>query len=76
FDVWLAEQESRGTAFTDEQCWWLEQMFDYAAANYEIAREDFEYPPFAQRGGYAGARKAFGERLTGILDELMEVVAA
>ena len=76
FETWLAEQESRGARFSDEQRWWLERIFEYVAANYEIDRTDFEYPPFAQKGGYAGARRVFGDRLREILDEVMEVVAA
>lgn len=76
FDAWIAEQEGRGRAFTDEQRLWLEMIRDHVAANLEITREDFEYAPFVQKGGMAAAHRAFGGELKKILDELMGVLAA
>jgi type I restriction enzyme R subunit len=76
FDAWIAEQEGRGRAFTDEQRLWLEMIRDHVAANLEITREDFEYAPFVQKGGMAAAHRAFDGKLKQILDELMGVLAA
>lgn len=76
FENWMEEQRTAGVEFNDEQRWWLEEIFDYVAANLEIGREDFEYPPFAQKGGFAGARRVFGDGLKRILEDVMEVVAA
>ena len=46
------------------------------AANLEIDVDDFEYPPFAQRGGLGAAYRAFGSELKNVLEEVTEVVAA
>lgn len=76
FAAWMAEQEARGRSFTAEQREWLEAIRDHVAANLEITREDFEYSPFAQKGGFPGAYRAFGPELKTIMDELTEVLAA
>ncbi|HEY8468349.1 MAG TPA: type I restriction-modification enzyme R subunit C-terminal domain-containing protein [Longimicrobiales bacterium] len=76
FQTWIAEQERAGRGFTAEQREWLEMMRDHIAANLEITREDFEYAPFAQKGGLAGAHRAFGSELQRIMEELTEVLAA
>jgi len=76
FELWIAEQETRGRTFTEEQRRWLEMIRDHIAANLEIRREDFDYAPFVQKGGMAAAHRAFGGELRKILDELMGVLAA
>ena len=38
--------------------------------------DDFEYVPFAQKGGAGKVYQLFGERLPGLLEELNEVLAA
>ncbi|HEU0078802.1 MAG TPA: type I restriction-modification enzyme R subunit C-terminal domain-containing protein [Longimicrobiaceae bacterium] len=76
FAAWLAQQESGGRKFTDEQRLWLEMIRDHIAANLEITPDDFEYAPFVQRGGLGGAHRAFGEELNPLLNELTEVLAA
>ncbi|MBX6722251.1 MAG: restriction endonuclease subunit R, partial [Dactylosporangium sp.] len=76
FEKWVADQERAGRGFTAEQREWLEMMRDHIAANLEITREDFEYAPFAQKGGLAGAHRAFGGELERIVEELTEVLAA
>ncbi|HEX2092896.1 MAG TPA: type I restriction-modification enzyme R subunit C-terminal domain-containing protein [Longimicrobiaceae bacterium] len=76
FAAWMAQQESGGRRFTDEQRQWLEMIRDHIAANLEITPEDFEYAPFVQRGGLGGAYRAFGEELNPLLNELTEVLAA
>jgi type I restriction enzyme R subunit len=55
---------------------WLDAIVDHLAANLEIAADDFEYPPFAQRGGLGAAYRVFGKELTSVLDEVTGVVAA
>jgi len=42
------------------------------AANLEVRPEDFEYAPFAQRGGLGAAHRVFGKGLKPLLDELAE----
>jgi type I restriction enzyme R subunit len=76
FDAWLARIESSGRQFNPDQLAWLEAIRDHVAANLEIDAEDFDYPPFAQRGGFGAAHRAFGNELTSVLEEVTEVVAA
>ena len=76
FDAWLARAEATGRHFTPEQMVWLEAIRDHVAANLEISVEDFEYPPFAQRGGLGAADRAFGGDLLNVLQEVTQLVAA
>jgi len=76
FAVWLARMESGGRRFTDEQKAWLTEIVDHLAANVEIDVDDFEYAPFAQRGGLGAAHRVFGEALIDVIDEVTGVVAA
>jgi type I restriction enzyme R subunit len=76
FGQWLADQEKRGVRFTPEQRQWLELIRDQVAASMGIEMDDFEYAPFAQRGGAGKAYQVFGDRLEPLLKELNEVLAA
>ncbi len=76
FAGWLAQQEQRGRQFTPEQRQWLEAIRDHVAANLEVRPEDFEYAPFAQRGGLGAAHRVFGKDLKPLRDELTGVLAA
>jgi type I restriction enzyme R subunit len=75
-DAWLARAEADGRAFTPDQRAWLAMMAEHVAANVEIEAEDFDDPPFAQRGGLAGAHRVFGAELPRVLEEIGEVIAA
>jgi type I restriction enzyme R subunit len=73
---WLTQQEQAGRAFTHEQRGWLDRIRDHIATSLRISAEDFEYTPFAERGGVGGAHRAFGDELGTLLDELnAELVA-
>ncbi len=76
YAAWLASQEMSGVAFTDEQRRWLDDIRDHIAANLAIEMDDFEYVPFAQKGGAGKVYQLFGEKLPGLLEELNEVLAA
>ena len=76
FQDWLTQQEGLGRSFSEEQVRWLEDIRDHIAANFQIEADDFQYVPFAQRGGLGKAYHVFGEELTGLLDELNEVLVA
>jgi type I restriction enzyme, R subunit len=73
---WLAQQEGRGRRFTDEQRAWLDDIREHIAANVEISAHDFDYAPFAQRGGLGAASRVFGRDLKPLLEELTGVLAA
>lgn len=76
FARWMSQQESAGVAFTPEQRQWLELIRDHVAASMGIDTDDFDYAPFAQKGGAGRAYQVFGERLEPLLNELNEVLAA
>jgi type I restriction enzyme R subunit len=76
FADWFTTQGSNGRKFTDEQRQWLEAIRDHIADSLAIETEDFDYVPFAQRGGFGKAVQLFGKDLQPILNELNEVLAA
>jgi type I restriction enzyme R subunit len=76
FEAWLAQQAVNGRAFTLEQRIWLEAMRDHIAASLRIEPDDFEYAPFAQRGGIGRVYEVFGEEWAGLVAELNEVLVA
>jgi type I restriction enzyme R subunit len=76
FEAWMAQQAQTGRQFSIEQRAWLRDIRDHIAANVEIAAEDFEFAPFAQRGGLGAANRVFGGELKPLLDELTGVLAA
>jgi type I restriction enzyme R subunit len=76
FEGWLAQQQSAGRGFTDEQKRWLGMMRDHIATSLEMEIDDFELTPFNDAGGLARASRVFGKELTEILRELNEALAA
>lgn len=76
FAQWMAQQESQGRTFTDEQRQWLEAIREHVAANAEVAVDDLEYVPFNKLGGLGKAYRVFGADLTKVIDELNQVLAA
>jgi type I restriction enzyme R subunit len=76
YETWLLHQEQLGRVLTDEQHAWLDGIKDHIASSLRITREDFEYTPFAERGGIGGAYRAFGDNLAALIDDLnAELVA-
>ncbi len=67
FGEWL-----EGKNFTPEQVNWLEWIQEYIATSLEFRISDFEYTPFAQRGGVARAMQLFGDGLEDMLKDLTE----
>ncbi len=76
FENWIAQQENAGKKFSPEQRQWLELIRDHIAGNLKIEMEDFDYVPFAQRGGTGKAYQVFGAELEKVMNELNEVLAA
>ncbi len=76
YHAWLLQQENLGRDFTPEQLVWLERIRDTVASSLGVRREDFEYAPFAERGGLGKAVELFGEELDPLLEELAEVLSA
>ena len=67
FDEWL-----EGKDFTEEQVNWLDWIQEYIATSLEFRISDFEYTPFAQRGGIVRAAQLFGDELENMLTDLTE----
>lgn len=76
FANWIAQQENRGRSFTDEQRWWLNEIKNHVAASLHIENDDFDSPPFSQKGGLGKVYKLFGDDLENIVRELNEVLVA
>ncbi len=76
FEAWMAQQETQGRAFTDDQQHWLEMMRDHIATSIEMDMGDFDLAPFAEEGGLGRAAQVFGEDLTRVVNELNEALAA
>jgi type I restriction enzyme R subunit len=76
FAAWLAAQEQRGVNFTMEQLQWLTWMKDNIAGELAITTDSFEFTPFNEHGGIGKATRVFGDRLSSLMEELTEVLAA
>jgi type I restriction enzyme R subunit len=76
FDVWIAQKATAGEMYSHDQLTWLELIRDHIATSLSIEPDDFGYAPFNQRGGLGKAHQLFGTQLSGLLDELNEVLAA
>jgi type I restriction enzyme R subunit len=70
FKVWVSKQEDLGREFTPQQMEWLTMIKDHIATSLSITTDDFEYVPFADKGGEVKARQLFGDELDKILQDL------
>jgi type I restriction enzyme, R subunit len=66
----------RGTSFTAEQTEWLRMMKDHIASSCCIAREDFDYAEFANKGGLQKVWQLFGNELDAVMNEMNEELVA
>jgi type I restriction enzyme R subunit len=76
FNYWLSIQKELGREFTPEQMAWLNMIKDHIATSLTIRVDDFELPPFAQKGGAVRANAVFQQQLDKILDELNKELVA
>ena len=76
FTAWLSGQQQVGVTFTSEQLQWLAWMKDAIASDLGLSSESFEYTPFTEHGGIGKAAQVFGDKLSTLLEELTEVLAA
>ncbi len=76
FKIWLNQQHTAGTTFTDDQLTYLNLIKDRIASSLSIALADLHHPPFSAYGGLGKARQLFGNDFDSLLDELSEVLAA
>lgn len=77
FNLWLGREKTAGRDYGPEQLGWLEAIRDHLAANIDLSLRDLqEQPGFVERGGVIAARRAFGDRLNAIIEELPEALVA
>ena len=77
FQEWIFRHNAqRGTAFTPEQTEWLRLMKDHIASSCSIARSDFDYAEFADKGGLQKAWAVFGSQIDGLMDEMNRELVA
>jgi type I restriction enzyme R subunit len=76
FASWMAQQESNGRKFTEDQRQWLGLIRDHVGASLAIELDDFDLVPFDQHGGIGKAYQVFGKDLLPLLDELNGALAA
>lgn len=70
FHSWLAKQNDLGKGFTSEQEQWLNMIKEHISTSLSVEMDDFDNPPFFDRGGRYKAYTLFGEKLEPILTEL------
>jgi type I restriction enzyme R subunit len=63
-------------SFTADQLQWLNWMKENVASELGIGSESFDFTPFVEHGGIGKAAQVFGERLSPLMEELTEVLAA
>ena len=76
YQKWLADQLAAGVEFTVEHRQWLDAIKDHIANSASMEQDDFDLSPFMEMGGLGRAYDLFGDRLTGILDEMNARLAA
>jgi type I restriction enzyme, R subunit len=75
YQGWLKERDADNT-FTPEQREWLDRMAEHIATSLAIAPDDFETGWFGQHGSLGKAHALFGDKLTPLMTELNERLAA
>jgi type I restriction enzyme R subunit len=76
YDDWIAQQQKQGITFTAEQRAWLDHMAEHIATSLAIDPDAFQDGWFGQQGGYGRAYKVFGDKLSWLITELNEGLAA
>ena len=77
FQNWILKRHSgSGEKFNDEQMEWLRMIRDHVASSFHIDRDDLEMAPFDQQGGLGRMFQLFGTRMSGLIEELNQVLAA
>jgi len=76
FDYWLSVQRGLGRQFNPEQMLWLSMIKGHIATSLTIGVDDFELPPFAQKGGAVRANAVFQRQLDKVLEELNKELVA
>lgn len=77
FKKWIFRHNAqRASSFSAEQTEWLRLIKDHIAASAGIARDDFDYSPFADKGGLQKAWGLFEHELDSVMNELNQELVA
>ncbi|HEY1190782.1 MAG TPA: DEAD/DEAH box helicase family protein [Gemmata sp.] len=76
YQAWLKDQTDAGAVFSAEHRKWLDAIKDHIATSLSIDPDDLSEVPFNQMGGLGKAHQLFGDRLTGLLEDLNARLAA
>jgi type I restriction enzyme R subunit len=76
YSAWLDEKAKAGIRFKPEERKWIDAIKDHIAAALAIEHEDFSEIPFSNMGGLAKVHQLFGDRLSALLGEMNERLAA
>ena len=77
FKDWIFKQNAgQHNRFTPEQVDWLRMIKNHIANSYHISEDDLDYTPFDSQGGKGRMYQLFGDKMTEIIDELNDVLAA
>tara|TARA_R110001583_G_scaffold193470_1_gene362045 strand:- start:7105 stop:9882 length:2778 start_codon:yes stop_codon:yes gene_type:complete len=77
FKQWIFRHNAqRASSFTTEQTEWLRMIKDHIATSAGIARDDFDYSPFSDKGGLQKAWGLFESELDTMIIELNRELVA
>lgn len=77
FKTWIFRQNAgKHNKYSTEQIEWLRMLKEHVVSSYHIEIEDLDYTPFDSQGGRGRMHILFGDRMTGIIEELNEALAA
>lgn len=77
FKQWIFRHNAqRKTSFTQDQTEWLRLIKDHIAASAGIDRDDFDYNPFADKGGLQKAWGLFENELDTVINEMNQELVA
>jgi len=76
FQQWTLARNAGNEHFTEEQMMWLRDIRDHVMRSIHIGKDDFDYVPFASRGGLGKFYQLFGSDYESLLVELNGVLVA
>ncbi|MFZ2361802.1 MAG: type I restriction-modification enzyme R subunit C-terminal domain-containing protein, partial [Anaerolineae bacterium] len=76
FKRWVFQQNAGNVHFTPEQMDWLRMVKEHVAASIHFEAGDLDYAPFDARGGAGRMAQLFGPRMTPLIEQLNEALAA
>jgi len=76
FQKWVFKKQEGVVKFTEEQMSWLRMIKDHIAASIHLDMEDLDAAPFDGNGGIGRMYQLFGDRMSGVVEEMNEVLVA